>query len=267
LRGLVPQLDAEVALLALNRGVGGWMPYAEDESKRARYRSYLAIRAGLRDDLPPKAPNASQDDWVNEMQEFARAAQVFKPVTGLMASRFTSSSTQPTSNADARGDSSSTDVLLTKPAAQPEDPAISAAKVGMFGPMTRSIENFYPTRLLCKRFNVKPPTYVQLDPGDGAAEQSSSAEHDNNRFRRGGYQYASNVDTLMSPNRLLTQGTGQSGGTSHIQLAANDIQPGREQSRIEAPVTVDPERNEALEQDRPGQAIFRAIFGNDDEDD
>lgn len=30
---------------------------------------------------------------------------------------------------------------------------------------------------------------------------------------------------------------------------------------------MDPDRNEALEQQRPGQAIFNAIFGSDDEDD
>jgi len=33
------------------------------------------------------------------------------------------------------------------------------------------------------------------------------------------------------------------------------------------PTAVDPDRNEALEQTRPGDAVFRAIFGSDDEDD
>jgi hypothetical protein len=32
-------------------------------------------------------------------------------------------------------------------------------------------------------------------------------------------------------------------------------------------VVVDRERNEALERERPGDAVFRAIFGSDDEDD
>ena len=29
---------------------------------------------------------------------------------------------------------------------------------------------------------------------------------------------------------------------------------------------IDTDRNEALEQERPGQALFKAIFGSDDED-
>jgi G patch domain-containing protein 1 len=32
-------------------------------------------------------------------------------------------------------------------------------------------------------------------------------------------------------------------------------------------ITVDAERNEALESERPGDAVFKAIFGSDDEDD
>lgn len=30
---------------------------------------------------------------------------------------------------------------------------------------------------------------------------------------------------------------------------------------------IDPEQNEALEKERPGEAVFRAIFGSDSEDD
>jgi G patch domain-containing protein 1 len=29
---------------------------------------------------------------------------------------------------------------------------------------------------------------------------------------------------------------------------------------------IEPERNEALEAERPGEAVFKAIFGSDDED-
>ncbi|KAK4926791.1 hypothetical protein LTR28_012078, partial [Elasticomyces elasticus] len=45
--------------------------------------------------------------------------------------------------------------------------------------MTRSQLVFYPTRLLCKRFNVKPPAHVTVDPGSapgGDAAQSSDSK-------------------------------------------------------------------------------------------
>jgi G patch domain-containing protein 1 len=245
---LVPQLDSQVALQALSRGVGGWMPYSEDPSKRDRYRSFLEIRAGLLDQLPARAANATQEDWVNEMNEFARAAQVFKPVTGLMASRFTSSSAAPKTTPE-ESDNAAEETLLQKPIPKPEDPAVTAAKMGMFGPVTRTVLNFYPTRLVCKRFNVQPPENA-IDPGNGT-DIGSSRRSKPSQFDA--YQYE--VDPVGS-----------------VMLAINNTAHEEEASRVATPrqeevVKVEPEKNEALEKARPGQDVFRAIFGSDDEDD
>ena len=38
-----------------------------------------------------------------------------------------------------------------------ESSAETAARMNMFGPLTRTRTNFYPSRLLCKRFNVANP--------------------------------------------------------------------------------------------------------------
>ena len=89
---MVPRLDKELALAAISRGYSGFMPYSEDEGKRARYRAFLELKAGLRNILPERKAGHSVDDWRKEMYEFAQAAEVFKPMSGLMASRFTSSS-------------------------------------------------------------------------------------------------------------------------------------------------------------------------------
>jgi G patch domain-containing protein 1 len=247
-QNLVPQLDAQVALQALSRGVGGWMPYSEDPSKRDRYRSFLEIRAGLLDQLPARAANATQEDWVNEMNEFARAAQVFKPVTGLMASRFTSSSAALRSPHE-QSDNAAGEALLQKPIPKPEDPAVAAAKMGMFGPLTRSTINFYPTRLVCKRFNVQPPENA-IDSGNG---------NDTGNSRR---SKPSQFDEYQC----------EAGPAGSVVPAINDMPHREEPSRGATPreevvVNVDLERNEALEKARPGQDVFRAVFGSDDEDD
>ncbi|KAL8739532.1 MAG: hypothetical protein Q9190_007674, partial [Brigantiaea leucoxantha] len=177
LQSLIPPLSAESALAALGRGTAGWMPYAEDLSKRARYRTFLEIQASLHPagTIPERAPETSTDDWVKEMQEFAHAAQIFKPMTGMMASRFTTSSSTSSSKAaatntgngeDDRAKAAQQGDLLTRPQSKPGDPAEEAARLGMFGPMTRQVLEFWPTRLLCKRFNVQPPDHVQIDPED-----------------------------------------------------------------------------------------------------
>ncbi|KAJ5728806.1 uncharacterized protein N7483_003314 [Penicillium malachiteum] len=243
---LVPNLDKQTAVQALTRGVSGWMPYAEDEAKRARYRTFIEIRAGLRDTLPDRLPGSSTDDWVTEMQEFARAAEVFKPISGVMASRFTSASSGPKLASDAPD---SSDSPLTRPSEKPDDPAVAAAKIGMFGQLTRRTTSFFPTRLLCKRFNIKPPDHVQLDPGGS----SSDTKGPGTRFQSGGYE------TPSGPRDLI----------SHEVMNMILIESGRQPVNSEEkpkPAPVEPEHNAAIEVERPGDAIFKAIFGSDDED-
>ncbi|KAL3449583.1 hypothetical protein BJX65DRAFT_294621 [Aspergillus insuetus] len=260
---LVPKLDKLVAVQALTRAASGWMPYSEDEAKRVRYRSFLEIRAGLRDNLPDRVEGSSTDDWVNELNEFARAAEVFKPVSGVMASRFTSASSGPKGTSDEA--ESSTDALLSKPSDKPEDPAVAAAKIGMFGPMTRTTVSFYPTRLLCKRFNIKPPSHVQVDPGEPSTASSSTGT----RFQSAGYQTDSRPRDLVSQevmNQLLLE-AGGGGGPLALSRgdAASSMQAGP--AAKQEPVVIEADRNEALEGERPGEAVFKAIFGSEDEDD
>ena len=270
LQSLVPNLDQDTAMRALGRGTTGWMPYAEDPPKRTRYRSFLEIRAGLRPEgtLPDRPPGATNDDWVVEMNEFARAAQIFKPMTGTMATRFASSSSAPTLATDNVKLDSTTDSvgepqLLTKPTGKIKTPAEEAAAVGMYGPLTRSVENFYPTRLLCKRFNVKPPAHVQVDPGSAPPGSDTGGN--------------SGSSTALSQKRLELVGKKDmdelrmTGGGMRDFVQSSEVNEGNAgdeagQSKVAA-IVVDPDRNEALEQERPGEAVFKAIFGSDSEDD
>ena len=260
LMSLIPKLDPDVARQALSRNAGGWMPYADDESKRSRYRAFLEIRAGVRDAPPQKDDGVSKDEWIAELHEFCRAAQVFRPVTGMMASRFTSSTTTPS---DALG-STTQDIdsvpLLSKPASKPEDAAETAAKMGMFGPMTRSVGQFYPTRLLCKRFNVKPPANVQLDPGDARSESNA---RDMPSHLSGMHAGAAAAPELL-PKAVINQLMLESGGGAK----AFEGREGRRSAPVEGieKVPVDPGHNEALEDERPGEAVFRAIFGDSEDE-
>lgn len=245
---LVPKLDKQTAVQALTRAVSGWMPYSEDEQKRARYRTFLEVRAGVRDHLPDRVPGSSTDDWVNEMQEFARAAEVFKPMSGIMASRFTSASTGPKVASDAPHNS--TNAPLSRPIEKPDPPAVAAAKIGMFGQMTRSSISFYPSRLLCKRFNVKPPSHVQIDPGEHpGGSESVPGTH----FQSGGYQTDAATRKELVSQEVMNMILMESSRRPQPPVEARPVQ------------LVKPERNEALEAERPDDAVFKAIFGGDDE--
>ena len=274
LQSLVPPLARETALTALARGTAGWMPYTEDPAKRARYRSFLELGASLRPEgaLPDRAPGASNDEWAKEMDEFARAAEIFKPMTGMMTDRFTPSSSSPKMNCDniklEQGlDTERKPQLLAKPTSKTKTPAEEAAALGMYGPLTRSVENFYPTRLLCKRFNVQPPVHVQIDPGDPPVTANEGATAPPPSFPNALPQKRLELvgkkdmeDLKVSKIRMR-----------EVQFSSGGVQRGdapeiKQEDKTEDMV-IDPERNEAIEKDRPGEAVFKAIFGSDSEGD
>jgi G patch domain-containing protein 1 len=268
-RSLIPALPPDVARSALGRGAEGWMPYSDDPPKLARYRKFLEICASLDPNsstaLPDRAPGASTNDWVTEMQEFTQAAQMFKPMTGGMAKRFTSASAAPQNVSDPAGDESVANIdasdLIYKAAAKANDPAAQAAGLGMFGPLTRSVTEFTPTRLLCKRFNVKPPTHVGADATPAVSTSDTTPASSNatagptaTAFTRHMLELPMQITKVEMDQNRAGYGEGKAG-------ASSDGQEGPQATMI------DPDRNEALERERPDDAVFRAVFGGDSDDD
>ncbi|KAK6354914.1 hypothetical protein TWF696_004044 [Orbilia brochopaga] len=253
----IPYLEQTVAQNALK----GFLPYADAPEKRVRYRTFLEIKAGIRQGLPIREAGVSLSDWAKELHEFAHAARIFKPVTGLMANRFTSSSSVasqlPTTGSSKNLETE--EVLISRPAAKTEDPAVTAAKMGMYGAMTRSTIRFYPTRLLCKRFNVAPPVHV-----DPAGEDDSGGNKDVELVNK------RQMDQLMiEANTNSEWRESRSGGLERRGQEAGDLETGEGMEIDEkAAETIDINVNPALEAERAGDEVFKAIFGDDsDEED
>ncbi|GAB1315895.1 hypothetical protein MFIFM68171_06105 [Madurella fahalii] len=254
----VPKLDKETAIAAISRGAAGGAPYADDEAKRSRYIAFLEYQAGFKPTPGPNPQKANSEDWLREMHEFYNCARIFKPMTGFMASRFTtSSSTTKPGTGSGGGDGG--EALLSKPPLKPQDPAEEAAKLGMFGPMTRSVTDFYPTRLLCKRFNVKPPEHVQ--PDDVPASASGKIKRDTHS----GLDVYRDYGSAPQPTAALELGSASKGIQGGVQST------GPAEGLVEqAPVpgaAIDSSRNEALEGKRAGEDVFKAIFGDSDDED
>ncbi|KAK0117637.1 hypothetical protein ONS95_011969 [Cadophora gregata] len=244
----IPKVDKYTADAALSRGASGFMPYGEDEAKRSRYRAYLENQAGNNPSPPERGPSVSKDDWLKELREFANCAQIFKPMSGMMATRFTSSTTAPKLASDAPDSTS----LLSKPVPKVEDPAEQAAKLGMYGPMTRTSQEWYPSRLLCKRFNVKPPAHVQPGATDHGEENVAPRKSAPDVVSQ------SSIDEMM---RESYQQRHQGAGDTNAETVPAPVATPKEV------VVVDADRNDALEGQRAGEAVFKAIFGDDSDDD
>lgn len=267
---LIPSLDPTVATTALGRGVAGWMPYAEDPAKRARYRFFLEYRGGLSERLPERVEGVGTQEWMTEMREFAQVAERFKPMSGMMASRFMNSALGSAGSASSTakkvdgGEGGDGGESLLRQGGKPKDPAEEAAGLGMYGPLTRTTGQFFPTRLLCKRFNVPVPAHVIGNPAVSADPSSGPAAHPSNagmgaqsefvdRFKSSGFQTSSKSLELVGKKEMEAL---------RRESGFADVTGGEK-----AAIVVDLERNEALEKERPGEAVFRAIFGSDSEDD
>ncbi|KAK5987766.1 G patch domain-containing 1-like protein [Cladobotryum mycophilum] len=237
----VPKLDRDTAIAAIARGSRG--PYADDETKRSRYRRYLEHNTGSGQPLPEKPKGMPDDDFLREMNEFHNCARIFKPMTGFMASRFTTAKSSST----APGRPAPESDLITKAELKPADPAEEAAKMGMFGNLTRSVEDFFPTRLLCKRFNVKAPSHSQPDdePEGGSRVPSAGTQVALGQIED--VQFSSQPDTGVAVESDLGRPT---------QVQKEAFQENQ----------VNPDRNEAVEGTAANADVLRAIFGDSDSD-
>ncbi|KAL2266153.1 hypothetical protein VTJ83DRAFT_5505 [Remersonia thermophila] len=267
----VPKLDKETAVAAISRGAGGNAPYRDDDAKRARYIAFLEYQAGFRPSPGPQPPKMNADEWLRELHEFYSCARIFKPMTGFMASRFTTSSAS-TAGGSGSGSGSSNETgggrdIVSKPASKPEDPAEEAAKLGMFGPMTRSVTIFHPVRLLCKRMGVAPPEHATAEDAAGsgrpAKPEAAWPQFEPAREARAsggnGHDAPSQQQQDLPDVGALSSSTSAGVGLATAKLAGGTPAP-------EAP-GIDTSRNPALEGKRAGEEVFKAIFGDSDDDD
>lgn len=230
----IPKLDKETAAAALARSISG--PYADNEARRARYRTYLEHFVGSQMPMPQKETGTSDEAFLKEMTEYYNCARIFKPMTSFMASRFTTtkSTTLPTASSGT-GDTE----LLMPPEPTSKDPAEEAARMGLFGQMTRSTERFYPTRLLCKRFNVKAPAHAQPD-GEASATKRTG------------------------PDDVTTTGRTEKPPAGEVKALPAPPMPQSQEEERKNSTAVDPERNGAVEQQAAHADVLKAIFGDSD---
>jgi G patch domain-containing protein 1 len=252
----------------------GFQPFQQDPVKQARYTVYLHLQAAANQTLPSQLqPLADQtiEDFNVELQSFAQAAQIFKPMSMAMASRFRSSTLneglqdvvqeglyQPPAGAyQEKGMETETD---ENKAVVEESPKEHAARMGMFGNLTREEKPWLPAKLLCKRFGVKVPEVVLDDP----ANQMDIDERPMTTSLPGG------GEGLPIPNHDQNVSAGSAEPVRAI--AASDgaglanMSKGRRDLNNIGLGEDDDQGMDILTYERPSMDIFKAIFASDDED-
>ncbi|CAE6512733.1 unnamed protein product [Rhizoctonia solani] len=149
----------------------GFQPFAADPLRNARYTAYLQYHASApsSSDAPPASlgllPDQNAEQFNKEMEDYAKAAAIFKPVTGAMAGRFVGGTSTVIGGApivegglyQPTYEKKDEETTQAPTPIEEEDPKANAARLGMYGPLTHEVRPWYPNRLLCKRFGVRDP--------------------------------------------------------------------------------------------------------------
>ncbi|KAH9893159.1 hypothetical protein C8Q73DRAFT_791046 [Cubamyces lactineus] len=265
----IPRLHPSVAKAALQ----GFQPFAADPLKQSRYTAFLTVQANNAAGEPidnvgfGPLPGQSTEAFNKELEDYAKSATVFKPLSGAMAGRFRSAVVvetgpkiieglhQPQSTDE--GDDSQGEPVEEK---KEEDPKMGAVRLGMYGPLTREVQPWQPARLLCKRFGVKDP---EVDMTGPAGEASS------------GFEFATTAakkDAQLAASDTADGGTGVASGTAPamITASASSSTEGRSGGpRNLANVGLGEDETQGqdiLTYERPSMDVFKAIFASDDEE-
>ncbi|KAK5667841.1 hypothetical protein QVD99_004890 [Batrachochytrium dendrobatidis] len=224
-------IPKDVALAALK----GFMPFGNDLPKQNRYRHFLQVKAGLESASTLFSNTISE--LSHELLEFSKAAMIYRPLSSMMASRFTSAVDQTgvghhTGKEDIKAD-------------QP------ISKV-VYGIKTRIMQEWRPERLLCKRFNVPMPLY--------------NSKHDVEKVQNTSHRVLS--DSLMRDLREVASdhntskmiGTSSTGSVSTVAVENSPTQltTTAEASNLEI--------DDLEVAERPSMDIFKAIFADSDEE-
>ena len=146
-------------------------PYAQDAVKQARFDVFVHDEARAAQMCADAGLPAR--DVHRELQEFDKVAAFFsRPKHAVISDRFTSSEVQGSSSKGV-GLSLRKDRLEEVPA-EPEQQQVAAAEMGMFGKLTRTVTDWQPEPLLCKRFNVPCPTVSKSSATRRPAAQSAT---------------------------------------------------------------------------------------------
>ncbi|KAF5316646.1 hypothetical protein D9619_006245 [Psilocybe cf. subviscida] len=245
------KLEPHIAQAALR----GFQPFTTDPAKQRRYTLYLESQANQDGSAPPLArlPQQGVDEFTKELEDYAKAASLFKPISGAMAGRFTSAAVidfgpkvveglhQP-----SQAEIEAKEAERLKEEEEKISPKAHAAKMGMYGPLTREKKPWQPAKLLCKRFNVKEPAIEGLaEPTPGPSQAGPSFTHPEPDMSAS----ASAPADINGPSDTMpVQRTGPR-DLANIGLGEDETQG-----------------QDTLTYERPSMDIFKAIFASDDED-
>ncbi|CAG0902601.1 unnamed protein product [Cyprideis torosa] len=235
-------------------------PFHKDPEKQRRYEQYLVLRREGKKQFLRKLQPDRMTEWEreNEAHEFERAAVLFKPLSGGIAARFVSShfsgeEKDRLSHVPATEDNK--DKVITTSGKDPG--TVEAVRSKMYGRLTRVVRDWYPDKLVCKRFNIADP-YPDSEVVGTIRIPSSASERPTMVKEKQEEPNQADVKALME----VTEGE-ERGVADMVDVTSKAERPEDAAKAGEKEVEQTP-----ADGGRPSLDLFTAIFGeSDDEDD
>ncbi|KAJ3386322.1 hypothetical protein HDU84_001616 [Entophlyctis sp. JEL0112] len=227
--GLVEDIpvDVETAKAALK----GFLPFKNDEAKQARYKRFLELKAELTTAELKHPPHFSAREISHELREFSKSAHMFKPLSSMMSSRFTSSNT---------------DVV--------QGPEVQA-KERVYGAATRATHEFRPAKLLCKRFNIENP-FPEPKGAGGSTVQKGFAPEDKQKELLNNEKMGELISMIAVEERNGEAGSSSTGKS--VDRHVNEKNDGLDNESKEVSQGI----QDSGDMVRPPIDIFKAIFAD-----
>ena len=254
-----PRIEPSVAKAALL----GFKPFTSDPVKQTRYTAYLKSQSEVVSDEDrlqlKQKPGQDLEHFQLELEEYAEAATVFKPLSGAMAGRFTTAKAvdqgpavieglhMPSHNApptETKGPETTVE--------EPENAKTHAVKHGMYGVLTRETSIWVPARLLCKRFGVKDPDIEarEQDPGSSSRAQTEWEQ-----------------EAILAETESVAAGSGGAFSSAAVSQGASGDDRAKRRDLNNIGLGEDETQGaDILTYQKPERSIFKAIFASDGED-
>ncbi|XP_054714657.1 G patch domain-containing protein 1-like [Uloborus diversus] len=139
------QKQADILLLTKN--AHNFRPFPNDSDKQQRYESFLKLQSIGETEKLIQPPNMTEWEKQQELEEFTRAAVLFKPLSNALSSRFESRSHLSVEH----------EVMSALEKKKEEKKEKIPLKKILVGSCNRRIVDWFPASLICKRFNVPNP--------------------------------------------------------------------------------------------------------------
>lgn len=239
-------------------------PFVKDPEKQRRYDQYISLVKEGNSDAYEHVAGSHMTEWERkrEMEEFSKAARFYKPMTSMMASRFT--------RAKFHDDEDKVELPAQEEGNKTDRQ--SAAKMKMYGALTRDSYEWHPDRVVCKRFNIPDPYPGSTITGVPKVKRDKYSVFNFLNFTSNEPIEEKSVSQESEMKALPAPETKQDKADSVSFKINTKSQPKITTSIFsslneEKPKASSSENVQKEEEARPSMDLFEAIFGNTDSED